>query len=294
MLDTYSHRSLMVLAFLGILSAIMSLLSVILIFQLQSQQANVRESPSTVVPAEVSAVLMPVSTVLSALSLTLNLCSVTVCLLHSYFTTEICRGEEDTNRADWFLLDSRAVRHVAIGLFCLGVSVYLAALSIYMLMVFEVETGIASVCVLSSGVLVLMIVVVHSLVRAARTARHFRSEHSHTVYQNEAEIVSAVHPSELGVREKPRRQQSQTGAQRQFYPPCVDSADRQRCSPARGPHSSTVNHRESYSGARMHRTLSAESGLLQAQAKPWNGVNNEMRTVLARKSGASGKDSTLV
>lgn len=30
------------------------------------------------------------------------------------------------NRADWFLLDSRAVRHVAVGLFCLGVSVYLA------------------------------------------------------------------------------------------------------------------------------------------------------------------------
>lgn len=30
------------------------------------------------------------------------------------------------HRADWFLLDSRAVRHVAIGLFCLGVSVYLA------------------------------------------------------------------------------------------------------------------------------------------------------------------------
>lgn len=29
-------------------------------------------------------------------------------------------------RADWFLLDSRAVRHIAVGLFCLGVSVYLA------------------------------------------------------------------------------------------------------------------------------------------------------------------------
>lgn len=30
------------------------------------------------------------------------------------------------HRADWFLLESRAVRHVAIGLFCLGVCVYLA------------------------------------------------------------------------------------------------------------------------------------------------------------------------
>lgn len=48
------------------------------------------------------------------------------------------------------------------------------------------------------------------------------------------------------------------------------------------------------SGTRIHRTLSTESGLLQAQAKPWNGVNNEMRSVLARKSGISAKDSTLV
>lgn len=30
------------------------------------------------------------------------------------------------HRADWFLLDSRAVRHMTIGLFCLGVSLYLA------------------------------------------------------------------------------------------------------------------------------------------------------------------------
>lgn len=126
----YSQRSLIVLSLLGILSAIMSVLSVILIFQLQSQQAAVRESPpsssSSVLPAQVWAVLLPVSTVLSALSLTLHLSSVVVCLLHSYFSTEVCRGEQDTERADWFLLDSRAVRHVAIGLFCLGVSIYLA------------------------------------------------------------------------------------------------------------------------------------------------------------------------
>ncbi|XDV22435.1 hypothetical protein PO909_027333, partial [Leuciscus waleckii] len=80
----------------------------------------------------------------------------------SYFATEICRGEPDTQRADWFLSDSRAVRHVNIGLFCLGISVYLAAMSIYMILVFEVESGIASVCVLSSGVLVLLLIVIHS------------------------------------------------------------------------------------------------------------------------------------
>ena len=95
----YSQRSLMVLSLLGILSAIMSVLSVILIFQLQSQQTAVKESPPlSLVPTHVWVMLLPVSTVLSALSLTLNLSSVVVCLLHSYFTTEICRGEEDTER----------------------------------------------------------------------------------------------------------------------------------------------------------------------------------------------------
>lgn len=99
-MTVYSQRSLMVLALLGILSGIMSLLSVNLIFHLQTQQIAVKESPPTIsiVPTNVWAVLMPVSTVLSALSLTLNLCSVVVCLLHSYFTTEICRGEDDTER----------------------------------------------------------------------------------------------------------------------------------------------------------------------------------------------------
>lgn len=97
----YSQRSLIVLSLLGILSAIMSVLSVILIFQLQSQQTAVKESPpstSSLIPAPIWAVLLPVSTVLSALSLTLHLSSVVVCLLHSYFSTEVCRGEQDTER----------------------------------------------------------------------------------------------------------------------------------------------------------------------------------------------------
>uniref|UniRef100_A0A4W6DAL3 Transmembrane protein 221 n=1 Tax=Lates calcarifer TaxID=8187 RepID=A0A4W6DAL3_LATCA len=184
MTHKYSQRSLIVLSLLGILSAIMSVLSVILIFQLQSQQASVRESPpstSSLIPAHVWAVLLPVSTVLSALSLTLNLSSVVVCLLHSYFSDRglgysLARGYIiSPHRADWFLLDSRAVRHVAIGLFCLGVSVYLTAMSIFMLLIFEVETGIASACVLSSGILILLFVVIHSLVKASRSAKHYHS-----------------------------------------------------------------------------------------------------------------------
>ncbi|XP_034072173.1 transmembrane protein 221 [Gymnodraco acuticeps] len=305
----YSQRSLIVLSLLGILSAIMSVLSVILIFQLQSQQAAVKESPpstSWLIPAPIWAVLLPVSTVLSALSLTLHLSSVVVCLLHSYFSTEVCRGEQDTERADWFLLDSRGVRHVAIGLFCLGVSVYLAAMSIFMLLIFEVETGIASACVLSSGILILLVVVIHSLVKASQSAKHYHSDHLGTLYQNDhrSNITPVSRPCELKIGvDKPRMQRSQSHLQHQIaYPQCGNPRQQQyqqehQYSPAGGSqgHASDKDGYSSSSNCpRMHRTLSTESGLLQAQAKPWNGVNNEMRSVLARKSGITAKDSTLV
>lgn len=98
----YNQRSLVVLSLLGVLSAVMSVLSVMLIFQLQPQQAAaVKESPastSVVIPAAVWAVLLPVAAVLAALSLTLHLSSAVVCFLHSYFSTELCRGEQDTDR----------------------------------------------------------------------------------------------------------------------------------------------------------------------------------------------------
>ncbi|XP_026109335.1 transmembrane protein 221 [Carassius auratus] len=289
MTQSYSQRSLVVLAFLGISSAIMSVLSVILIFQLQTQQAVIKDS-SPLGSSEITAVLKPVSTVLSALSLTLNLSSVVVCLLHSYFATEICRGEPDTQRADWFLLDSRVVRHVTIGLFCLGVSVYLAAMSIYMLLVFEVETGIASVCVLSSGVLVLLLIVIHSSIRAAHTAKHFHNEHAHTMYHSNPENIAGIHTLNLSTAEKPRRQHSLANLHSHFINP-AHMDPKPQYSASNGPRSDKDGY-SSGGSRRTHRTLSTESGLFQAQTKPWNGVNSEMRSVLARK--ATIKDSTLV
>ncbi|KAM6921631.1 transmembrane protein 221 [Xenentodon cancila] len=309
MTKKYSERCLIVLSLLGILSAVMTVLSVVLIFQLQSQQRAVKESPpstSSVIPAPVWAVLLPVSTVLSALSLTLNLSSVVVCLLHSYFSTEVCRGEQDTDRADWFLLDSTGVRHVAVGLFCLGVSVYLIAMSIFMLLIFEVETGIASACVVSSGILILLVAVMHSLFKASHTARHYHGDHINTLYQNDhgSNSTPLSRPCELRVGvDKPRIHRSQSHVQHPVsYPLCVSPRQReqyqpQQYSPVEGSqvHSSDKDcYSSSGSFPRMHRTLSTESGLLQAQIKPWNGVNNEMRSVLARKSGISAKDSTLV
>ncbi|XP_042338300.1 transmembrane protein 221 [Plectropomus leopardus] len=304
----YSQRSLIVLCLLGILSAIMSVLSVILIFQLQSQQTAVKESPpstASIIPAHIWAVLLPVSTVLSALSLTLQLSSVVVCLLHSYFSTEVCRGEQDTERADWFLLDSRAVRHVAIGLFCLGVSVYLTAMSIFMLLIFEVETGIASACVLSSGILILLVVVIHSLVKASHTAKRYHTDHLDTLFRNDhgssSTPVSRHCELKIGV-DKPRMHRSQSHLQHPVsYPQCGNPLQQQYQQQQYSPAAGSQGHasdKDGYSSGgscpRMHRTLSTESGLLQAQTKPWNGVNNEMRSVLARKSGISAKDSTLV
>lgn len=93
----YSQRSLVVLALLGILSAIMTGLSTVLIFQLQSQQTVAKGSlaSSSIIPAHL---WLPVSTVLATLSLTLNMSSVVVCLLHSYCSTEVWRSEQDTER----------------------------------------------------------------------------------------------------------------------------------------------------------------------------------------------------
>uniref|UniRef100_A0A672SHQ0 Si:ch211-125m10.6 n=1 Tax=Sinocyclocheilus grahami TaxID=75366 RepID=A0A672SHQ0_SINGR len=203
MTHSYSQRSLVVLAVLGILSAIMSVLSVILIFQLQTQQAVLKDSP-TLGSSEITAVLMAVSTVLSALSLTLNLSSALLLVHATRNDLSFCLYP----RADWFLSDNRVVRHVTIGLFCLGVSVYLAAMSIYMLLMFEVETGIASVCVLSSGVLILLLIVIHSLIRAAHTAKHFHNEHAHTMYHSNPENIAGIRTSNLSIVEKSQRQHS--------------------------------------------------------------------------------------
>ncbi|XP_012883796.1 PREDICTED: transmembrane protein 221 [Dipodomys ordii] len=73
--------------------------------------------------------------------------------------------------SEWFFYDCRTVRHVALGLLCCGLSVYLAALSLYALLLFEIETGAAAASVLGSGALVLVAVLTYVLLRAARAAR---------------------------------------------------------------------------------------------------------------------------
>lgn len=174
-------------------------------------------------------------------------------------------------------------------------------MAIFMLLIFEVETGIAGACVLSSGIPIILLVVIHSLVKASLSAKRRHGGHLDTLYQNDhgSGSLPVSRPCELKIgADKPRMHRSQSHLQHSVpYPHCGNPRQRgpqQQYSPE-GSHGSD---REGYGGGgsypRMHRTLSTESGLLQAQAKPWNGVNNEMRSVLARKSGTSAKDSTLV
>ncbi|NXO46176.1 TM221 protein, partial [Locustella ochotensis] len=90
-------------------------------------------------------------------------------------------------RADWFLLDSRSVRHAALGLFCCGLCLYLTALALSMLLLFQLEAGIASACILTSGILLLLLSALHALLRASRTSRTSRtarSEPSQALYEN--------------------------------------------------------------------------------------------------------------
>ncbi|NXV56994.1 TM221 protein, partial [Molothrus ater] len=133
-------------------------------------------------PEPVAAAVLPVSAVLAALCLVLNVSCLLLCLLHGYCSTELGRGRPGPERAVWFLLDSRSIRHAAIGLFCCGVCLYLtgkaplcsappAALALLMLLLFEPQAGIASACVLTSGILVLLLSLLHALLRASRAAQ---------------------------------------------------------------------------------------------------------------------------
>lgn len=184
-------------------------------------------------------------------------------------------------------------------------------MSIFMLLIFEAETGIASACVLSSGILILLLVVIHSLVKACRRDKRYTGEHLDTLYHNDhgggsSSSSPLSRPCELKIGvDKPRMHRTQSHIQHPVsFPHCGNPRQReqqqqqQQYSPARISQGG-ASDRDGYGSAggsypRMHRTLSTESGLLQAQAKPWNGVNNEMRSVLARKSGITAKDSTLV
>uniref|UniRef100_A0A8C5QDF0 Transmembrane protein 221 n=1 Tax=Leptobrachium leishanense TaxID=445787 RepID=A0A8C5QDF0_9ANUR len=318
----YSQQSLTVLALFGVLAAIMASLSVILIFQVQStaKQGDITSGLGPVA----GRILLPASVVLSALCLALNASCFLLCLLHSYFVSEAGREDSESRRGDWFLLDNRSVRQSAVCLFCLGVSLYLAALSLYMLILFEIETGIASSCILTLGSIFMIVTVAHTLHKASQVRSHSHEELPSTLYENDSapsgdlndsvpsndlnngKEVSPVRPRPEIHREfsyPPFIQQQQQKQQQQQHQQHHHHQKHQAFSPPL-PHITCVlnqsdntgyrNGEQRFNIPRIQRTLSAESGLTQTNSKPWNGVNQELRTMIPRKPGVVGKDSTLV
>ncbi|XP_008592340.1 PREDICTED: transmembrane protein 221 [Galeopterus variegatus] len=121
-------------------------------------------------------------------------------------------GEWLYGRSDWFLYDCRLLRHVALGLFCCGVSVYLAALSVYALLLFEIETGIAAASILGSGALVLVAVLTHTLLRAARATRRGLQDMSLPSFEDDPTRATEV--SNISPRAQPQ-QDEETKAPRE-------------------------------------------------------------------------------
>ncbi|XP_053822229.1 transmembrane protein 221 [Vidua chalybeata] len=287
--SAYPQRALTVLLLFGTLSAAMALLSSSLIFQLPSGRAAPGAAPGAAggrgaLPEPVAAALLPVSAVLAALCLVLNVSCLLLCLLHGYFSTELCRGQAGPERADWFLLDSRSVRHAAIGLFCCGVCLYLTALALFMLLLLELEAAIASSCILTSGILVLLISVLHALLRASHISRISRisrgSEPAQALYENDS--AQPGHGSDLkGNRpEIPREFSFPPSLERKSQPGSASSSKRSSAGSAR---SEEIPREFHLPWSRTHRTL--DSGLLQEQGKPWNAIT---------RNTMSHKDSTLV
>ncbi|NXD00536.1 TM221 protein, partial [Certhia familiaris] len=100
-------------------------------------------------------------------------------------------------RAGWFLQDSRCVRHAAIGLFCCGLCLYLTgkSLALFLPLLFELQAAIASACILTSGILILLLTALHALLRASqisqisqisRISPRSRWEHSRALYENDS------------------------------------------------------------------------------------------------------------
>lgn len=97
----YPQRALTVLLLFGTLAAAMALLASSLIFQLPSGRAGAGTGTGAgrgALPEPAAAVLLPVSAVLAALCLVLNVSCLLLCLLHGYFSTELCRGQPGPDR----------------------------------------------------------------------------------------------------------------------------------------------------------------------------------------------------
>ncbi|XP_023563416.1 transmembrane protein 221 isoform X2 [Octodon degus] len=169
MARSFGGRVLVSLTLLVMPAAVLAALGAQLLFQLQAGRAELRGAEPGL-PADAAGALLPLAAALAALAMLLGLAGALLAALLGHLGSELAAS--GPGRSDWFFHDCRRLRHLALGLFCCGVSVYLAALAIYTLLLFEIEAGAAAASILGSGALLLVAVLTHALLRAARSGPH--------------------------------------------------------------------------------------------------------------------------
>ncbi|XP_032268260.1 transmembrane protein 221 [Halichoerus grypus] len=291
MARSYGGRVLAAMTLLGIPAAVLAALGAQLLFQLQAGRAELRGlradglgpelGAGPGLPEDAAGALLPLAAALAALALVLGLTCLLLAALCGHLGAELARGP-GPGRSDWFLYDCRLLRHVALGLFCCGVSVYLAALSIYALLLFEIETGAAAASILGVGALVLVAALTHTLLRAARATRRGLHELSPPHFEDDP-----VHPARVS-KASPGAPPQQGTHRRTPYSSFPEPGGPLRPTfAATAPVAMGGGRETSLPLSYMHRTLSVGRG-------HWEGVTHEMRSMLGHRPGGSGKDSTLV
>lgn len=156
------------------------------------------------------------------------------------------------------------------------------ALSIYALLLFEIETGAAAASILGSGALVLVAILTHILIRAARATHHGLRELSPPSFED-----NTAHPPEAS-KDSPRAQPQHGSHRRTPYSFCLEpGAPLRTMAMATAPAALGGGRESSLPTPCMHRTLPTGMG-------HWEGVTQEMRSMLGHRPRATGKDSTLV
>ncbi|XP_062035022.1 transmembrane protein 221 [Lepus europaeus] len=210
MARSYGGRVLAAMTLLGIPAAVLAALGAQLLFQLQAGRAELRgpdpePAAGRGLPEDAAGALLPLAGALAALALALGLACLLLAALCGHLGAELARTS-GSRRSDGFLYDCRGLRHAALGLLCCGVSVYLAALSIYALLLFEIETGVATASILGVGALVPAAALTHTLLRASRAARRGLRDPGPASFEEDP-----AHPAEAskhGHRTQPRQDEN--------------------------------------------------------------------------------------
>ncbi|KAL1773265.1 transmembrane protein 221 isoform X1 [Sigmodon hispidus] len=288
---SYGGRVLAAMTLLAIPAAVLVALSAQLLFQLQAGRAELRGvrtdglhpelDPDAGLPEASAGALLPLATALAALAQVLGLSCLLLAALCGHLGAELARGL-GPGRSDWFLYDCRLLRHSTLGLFCCGVSVYLAAMAIYTLLLFEIEAGAAAASILGSGALVLVAVMTHTLFRAVRATRRGLHELSPPSFEDEP-----ARPSEDS--KAGRRAQPQQGTHcHTLY------ASSQKPGDPPGPMATGITSTVLGRASECNLPTSHWPQTPLAGTGHWDGVTYEMHGMMGHRPLDMRKDATLV